>query len=106
MSQGRPTFRPLSVLGYGAVAVLFFAGVVFLRREFSLRTAVLLGTIWGGVVIWGILALRRTARTLRPRDAVLDLRCPRCGFDIRGQLAASGDTCPECGAELDLGKWS
>jgi len=28
--------------------------------------------------------------------------CHRCGYDLRGSLAAGATTCPECGADLEL----
>ena len=65
--------------------------------------------LWTVVVIplllIGSVGVVRAIRRMRRQDALLNLQCPNCGFDIRGQLAAALDKCPECGCALKLGRW-
>ena len=46
-----------------------------------------------------LLAWRYGQGTAQPGQA---FRCHRCGYDLRGSLAAGTTQCPECGAELEL----
>ena len=68
--------------------------------------------LWGAATIFvvagttiGFLRGGLARRTLRRRNALLNLRCPNCGFDIRGQFTAAREKCPECGCGLNLGRW-
>lgn len=52
-----------------------------------------------------LIGLVQAVRHARRQDALLNLRCPSCGFDIREQFSMSGNTCPECGHHLGFARW-
>ena len=51
-------------------------------------------TLFYAIILWllipGPFVLRRVIRLKRGR-------CPKCGYDLRGQLPGAGSGCPECG---------
>ena len=51
-----------------------------------------------GVVVYGIVSARRSARELSDYDAELRRVCPACGYDMR----ATPQRCPECGRKTQL----
>lgn len=59
--------------------------------------------IWTGIVRlfewWGWHADRKGRRRFAPPHE----RCMKCGYDLRGSLAAAEKVCPECGRRI--GGW-
>ncbi len=100
----------LSVLGILAAYVFFFLYFRFLARG-SWRDPVML-TVYVGylvlppVVVYVQFRKARRARWERIRGAMLKhLRCPHCGYDIRGLPIDPEDgatVCPECGCAWRL----
>ncbi len=101
--------------GYLACVLLFCACVVFLviwklfrgtgvdRVEYVLWPVNLAVFALGAIQFW------RSGRRARARNicAIMlqHLRCPHCGYDIRGLPASSDDVCticPECGCAWKL----
>ncbi len=97
--------------GYVAATIAFFGNMVFLfiwkaiRRSSFDALASILGSL--GVVLFAISAIifwrggRRARAKLVCAIMLKHLRCPHCGYDIRGLPTDPGDgatICPECGS--------
>ena len=100
--------------------VVAFACALLLVGSAIVRLAT--GTITPGVFVWQALLYQGVwivplvfwraacrSRFHRIRQAMLDhLRCPHCGYDLRGLPADRTDgttTCPECGCAWGLGEF-
>jgi len=57
---------------------------------------------WIAAAVLAVLALKSVTKA---QDNFLDLKCPRCGHDIRIQFRLENPSCPECGTALDTTKW-
>ena len=57
---------------------------------------------WIAAVVFAVLALKSVTKA---QDNFLDLKCPRCGHDIRIQFRLENPSCPECGTAFDTRKW-
>lgn len=100
---------------YVFVPALIFATIVFLIRVGDLtlsgrlidifdRHSVLLLSVWPWALFFWLTAKRRRWGRIR-RAMLRHLRCPHCGYDMRGLPTAPEDgatICPECGCAWRL----
>ena len=108
MKLKRHTNHPLAFLSI----CCFFLGVVLgtigrnflgdLYDDFAVVAPFLAAACWIAAVVFAVLALKSVTKA---QDNFLDLKCPRCGHDIRIQFRLRNPSCPECGTAVDTRKW-
>lgn len=67
--------------------------------ESVLLTLLCVGGALAFVALWVFLVWRSGKRAAWARLRLQSPRCPRCGYDLKGLIAAR---CPECGASYTL----
>ncbi len=73
-----------------------------LSDEYVAVTPFLVAACWIGAALLALFALKSVTR---PQDNLLNLKCPRCGHDIRVQFHRENPSCPECDTAFDTTKW-
>ena len=90
-----PDLRCWIMIALAILIVRYVNGTIGLGR--LLRSLVPYGAIW--LAPYGLWMGTRGARFQRITRVMLQARrCPHCGYDLRGTLAAGRTECPECGA--------
>ena len=91
----------IALLAFGVAALYYFSDAALRKDLVStlMNPVIMVPCVLGGVVVPWVAA--RQARLKRVRFAMLKhLRCPHCGYNLRGLPTAPEDhatVCPECG---------
>ena len=97
--------RVLARLGTSLFVALSFILPMVLYAKFPSAPYVWLAwslPIFAFFLLWRFGA---PSRQIRQQQAVLNLNCPHCGYDVTEQFRRQVDHCPECGKKLDYARF-
>lgn len=85
--------------------VLALGAMAFLGHQAPyLAEVAIIAPLLAGLIFF-VSRIPKANEEISRQDAMLNLRCPRCGYDIRMQFKDDQSHCPECGSALDYGRW-